>query len=375
MKKILEKEGKMRKIFLPVLLAALMLTVIPRQAEAGQSMLDLLKGIDVGFSVDTTYQYIFDRDVGDGNIVERGLYPEHNDFSIDAFTVSIEKTPTMEGEIRDLVGFRADILFGEQAERLGFGFSSENDGAVSPYQAYINLLVPTESSSFNIYAGQFTTLAGWELIEAKDNTNITRSLLFYRIPFAHSGIRAKFSSGLIDFALGLSNDWDAVDDENDGKTFESQIAINFPNDGWIGVTGYFGNTGTESNDELRSLVTVVGSMTFMEKITLVGDFEYTWDDISGDRLGVAGYATFALSDPVTVSLRGEYVDDSERTGEEENVKLYEFTSTFIFKLFPNTVGNTEARLEYRYDKADGVDNYFGEKDSQHGVAIQLLYWI
>jgi len=396
MKKILEKEGKMRKIFLPVLLAALMLTLIPRQAEAGQSMLDLLKGIDVGVSVDTTYQYIFDRDVGDGSIVERGLYPEHNDFSIDAFTVSIEKTPTMDGEIRDLVGFRADILFGEQAERLGFGFSTEDDGAVSPYQAYINLLVPTEASSFNIYAGQFTTLAGWELIEAKNNTNITRSLLFYRIPFAHSGIRATFSSGLIDFALGLSNDWDAVDDDNDGKTFESQIAINLPNDGWIGVTGYFGDTVAENNeDELRSLITVVGSMTFMEKITLVGDFEYTWDDISGDRFGVAGYATFALSDSMTVSLRGEYVDDSKRyvfeeveresddgpemvivrTGEQENVKLYEFTSTFILKLFPNTVGNTEARLEYRYDKADGVDDYFGEKDSQHGVAIQLLYWI
>ncbi len=375
MKKILEKEGKMRKIFLPILLTALMLTVIPRQAEAGQSMLDVLKEINVGFSVDTTYQYMFDRDVVEGPIDERGLYPEHNDFSIDAFTVSIEKTPTMEGEIKDLVGFRADILFGEQAERLGFGFSSENDGAVSPYQAYINLLVPTEASSFNVYAGQFTTLAGWELIEAKDNTNITRSLLFYRIPFAHSGIRTTFSSGLIDFALGLSNDWDAVDDENDGKTFESQIAINLPDDGWLGVTGYFGNTGEEPNDELRSLITVVGSMTFMEKITLVGDFEYTWDDISGDRWGVAGYATFALSDPVTVSLRGEYVDDSERTGEGENVELYEFTSTFIFKLFPSDTGNTEARVEYRYDKADGVETYFGGDNSQHGVAIQLLYWI
>ncbi len=378
MKKILEKEGKMRKIFLPVLLAALMLTVIPRQAEAGHSMLDVLKEINVGFSVDTTYQYMFDRDVGEGDITERGLYPEHNDFSIDAFTVSIEKTPTMEGEIKDLVGFRADILFGEQADRLGFGFGSGADGAdgaVSPYQAYINLLVPTEASSFNVYAGQFTTLAGWELIEAKDNTNITRSLLFYRIPFAHSGIRTTFSSGLIDFALGLSNDWDAVDDENDGKTFESQIAVNLPDDGWLGITGYFGNTGAEPNDELRSLVTVVGSMTFMEQITLVGDFEYTWDDINGDRWGIAGYATFALSDPVTVSLRGEYVDDSERTGEGENVELYEFTSTFIFKLFPGDTGNTEARLEYRYDKADGVDNYFGGDDSQHGVAIQLLYWI
>lgn len=374
----------MKKTFLPVLLAALMLAVVP--AVSGQvkaddhaadmlEEMDFLEGIDLGFSVDTTYQFIFDREVKDGDIIERGLYPEHNDFSIDAFTLSIEKVPTMEGEVKDLVGFRADILFGEQAERLGFGFSSEDDGAVSPYQAYLNLLVPTGNSTLNIYAGQFTTLAGWELIEARNNTNITRSLLFYRIPFAHSGVRATFSTGPVDLALGLSNDWDAVDEDNDGKTFESQFAVNFPNDGWLGATGYFGKTGAEPDDELRSLVTVVGTVTLMERLTLVGDFDYTWDDANGDRWGAAGYATVALSNPVSVSFRGEYVDDSERTGEGENVELYEFTSTFILKPFRDSFGNMEARFEYRYDKADGVDDYFGEKDSQHGVAVQLLYWI
>ena len=200
-------------------------------------------------------------------------------------------------------------------------------------------------------------------------------MLFYRIPFAHSGVRATFSTGPVDLALGLSNDWDAVDDDNDGKTFESQFAVNFPNDGWLGATGYFGKTGAEPDDELRSLVTVVGTVTLMEKLTLVGDFDYTWDDANGDRWGAAGYATVALSNPVSVSFRGEYVDDSERTGDGENVELYEFTSTFILKPFRDSFGNMEARFEYRYDKADGVDDYFGEKDSQHGVAVQLLYWI
>ena len=151
--------------------------------------------------------------------------------------------------------------------------------------------------------------------------------------------------------------------------------MNFPNDGWLGATGYFGKTGAEPDDELRSLVTVVGTVTLMEKLTLVGDFDYTWDDANGDRWGAAGYATVALSNPVSVSFRGEYVDDSERTGDGENVELYEFTSTFILKPFRDSFGNMEARFEYRYDKADGVDDYFGEKDSQHGVAVQLLYWI
>ena len=337
-------------------------------AAPGASAVDIGNSIGIGFSLDTTYQYISDGEVGEG-IAERGLYPEHNDFSIDAFTLSLEKVPTVGEAVVDQVGFRADVLFGEQAERLGFGFNSDGDGAVSPYQAYINVLVPSGGGGLNIYAGQFTTLAGWELIEAKDNTNITRSLLFYRIPFAHSGVRATFSAGSLDFALGLSNDWDALDDTDDGKTFEGQVALNLPNDGWLGVTGYFGDT----DGDTRTLVTVVGTMTLMEKLTLIADFEYTSHDAGGDRWGFAGYAIADLSDSMTLALRGEYVDDSERV-DTPGLELYEFTSTLILTPFEST-GNFETRLEYRYDKADGDDTYFAGGEDQHGFAVQLLYWL
>lgn len=350
---------------LSLMIAAALLLGIQFGAPRANAV-DLGGSIGLGVSLDTTYQYVSNGEVGDG-IVERGLYPEHNDFSIDAFTLSLEKIPTVGEGVMDQVGFRADVLFGEQAERLGFGFNSDGDGAISPYQAYINVLVPGGGSALNIYAGQFTTLAGWELIEAKDNSNITRSLLFYRIPFAHSGVRATFSAGSLDFAFGLSNDWDAVDDVDDGKTFESQIALNFPNDGWLGVTGYFGDT----DGDTRTLVTVVGTMTLMEKITLIADFEYTSHDAGGDRWGFAGYAIVSLADPMSLALRGEYVDDSERV--ENAAELYEFTSTLILTPF-ESMGNFETRLEYRYDKAD-VDGYFGESDNQHGFAVQLLYWL
>ena len=352
--------------------------------------------VSLGVSLDTTYQYVSDGKVGT-SIPERGLYPEHNDFSIDAVTLSLEKTPTTDGDAMDFLGFRADILFGEQAERLGFGFGrtanddDPTDGAVSPYQAYVNVLLPTGGSGINVYAGQFTTLAGWELIEAKDNTNITRSLLFYRIPFAHSGVRATTSAGMLDFALGVSNDWDALDDTNDEKTFEGQVALNLPSDGWLGVTGYFGKTSADDGDESnRTLVTAVGSVTLMEKLTLIGDFEYTSWNAGGDRWGVAGYAIMSVSDAVSVALRGEYVDDEEiktfcdpsvdcvnntvvETG-IMGVKLYEVTSTLILSPFDGK-GNFETRLEYRYDRASGDDTYFAGKKHQHGFAVQLLYWL
>ena len=378
--------GRMRSVVskLSLMMIAVAMLLGTQFAVPRANAIDLgnLESIGLGFSLDTTYQYVSNGEVG-GDIPTRGLYPEHNDFSIDAFTLSLEKTPTVGEGVMDLVGFRADILFGEQAERLGFGFGrtaesgDPTDGAVSPYQAYINVLVPS-AGGLDIYAGQFTTLAGWELIEAKDNTNITRSLLFYKIPFAHSGVRAKFSAGSLDFALGLSNDWDALDDEDDGKTFESQIALNFANDGWLGVTGYFGDT----DGDTRTLITGVGTVTLLEKVTLVADYEYTSHDAGGDRWGFAGYAIVSLSDAMSLALRGEYVDDEEikNFDDEGNftglagVKLYEFTSTLILTPF-ESMGNFETRLEYRYDKADGDDAYFAGEEDQHGFAVQLLYWL
>ena len=365
------------KLSLMVIAAAMLLGTQFAVPRANAIDLGNLESIGLGFSLDTTYQYVSNGEVG-GDIPTRGLYPEHNDFSIDAFTLSLEKVPTVGEGVMDLVGFRADILFGEQAERLGFGFGRDADdepldGAVSPYQAYINVLVPSGAGGLNIYAGQFTTLAGWELIEAKDNTNITRSLLFYKIPFAHSGVRATFSAGSLDLALGLSNDWDALDDADDGKTFESQIALNLANDGWLGVTGYFGDT----DGDTRTLITVVGTVAIAEKVTLVADYEYTSHDAGGDRWGFAGYAIVSLSDAVSLALRGEYVDDSEildDAGLESGLEFYEFTSTLILTPFEST-GNFETRLEYRYDKVDGDDAYFAGEDNQHGFAVQLLYWL
>lgn len=459
-------------------------------AKADIPMSTFVGMVNVGASLDTTYQYVFncDNDTVSDCPGERGLYPEHNDFSIDAFTLSLGKEADASGASpMDKVGFRTDILFGEQAGRLGFGFNSDGDGAVSPYQAYISV---APSENFSIIAGQFATLAGWELIEAKNNTNISRSLLFYRIPFAHSGVRASYSSAAgVDLTFGISNGWDAVDDVGDGKTFEFQAAYSHtvetesdPVNLWLGATAYVGETaplGTklriEDDDgipivysqnsafvasileddkfknfdgsfdnQTRTLVTLVGSVT-VGKFTFVGDAEFTWaknavatavleDECAfskpavgpgGDTLpppsnppsssdeclsptrqfppspyqtladhgssptyksggtdsfflwGVGGYLIYQVDTDTMLSLRAEYVDDSDAA--TTPVKLFEVTPTVSWKPFggDSEAGSFETRFEYRWDRADV--EYFpsdsGLEKDQHALLVQLLYSI
>lgn len=367
-------------------------------------ILTFFDAIDLGFYVDTTYQYVFDRPEGD-SLSLRPLYPDNEEFSINAFTISVSKTPTMEGGVMDLIGFRGDILFGEQAPLLGSNGLS-ND-VVDPYQAYLQFLAPV-GTGINFYGGKFVTLAGYEVIEAKDNPNITRSILFgFAIPFTHTGIRADYTAGPLTFTAGLNNGWDQVKDLNDDVTIESQIAYSYSGstitDLWIGVTGYFGREFVEvenaigetaSSNGWRELVTAVGTMTLMDKITFIVDADFGWqqdlvldvgaNDINASWWGIAGYIVLDVHPAINFAIRGEYFDDADgfRTGLEQ--ELFEITPTISVKPFKGLIAdnrfldNFEARAEFRWDHSN--EDFFENEDGgfeqdQYGVMGQLLYWI
>jgi len=128
-----------------------------KQEEKDQKIdgfLSFFDTIDLGFYVDTTYQYVFDR--GSTNELQlRTLYPDNEQFAINAFTISVSKTPTLEGGIMNLLGFRADILFGEQA--LALSARGFRDDVIAPYQLYLQFLAPV-GTGLNVYAGRFVSL-------------------------------------------------------------------------------------------------------------------------------------------------------------------------------------------------------------------------
>ncbi|NIT14403.1 MAG: outer membrane beta-barrel protein [Candidatus Dadabacteria bacterium] len=354
-------------------------------------LLKMFESISVGFYLDSTYQYSFN-EPDSGEIGARSLYPDDNEFKFNAFTLSFEKTPSANGSLIDHLGFRTDILFGDQADLLNpSGIDSD---AVSPYQAYIQVM-PVEG--LNVYFGQFVTLAGFEVIEAKDNPNISRSILFgYAIPFTHTGIRATYETGPLSVALGVNNGWDQWDDDNDAKTIEAQIGLAGSNDtveGSLYVTGYFGKENDDfGNDEWRELITVVGSLAF-GPLTLYADLDFGWQqdvELSEDFFddvfwwGIAGYAVLDAHPMVTLALRGEYFDDDDGF-RGFGTTVWEITPTIIFKPFkgmPNSelteyLDNFEFRVEYRFDKAD--EPIFEDEgvadDTQHTIMAQALYWI
>jgi len=359
-----------------------------KKDEESQAFFDFIKSIKPSFYLDTSYGYNFNNPRSGTNSL-RIFDTDHNDFNIHLFQLAFKKTPTTEGGLASLIGFGVKLDFGEDADIIGSSGLGDPDDEFDLQEAYIHVLAPV-GNGLNIYAGKFVTLAGYELIESKDNPNFSRSFLFgFAIPFTHTGLRLNYGAGPVGLTLGVNNGWDNVDDNNDGKTIESQVSLSLGNASFY-VTGYFGPEQDEVDSDWRELITVVGILTLMEKLTLVGEVDFGWeqgvtnadlglDDDSVSWWGVAGYLIYDINDIFRLALRGEYFDDSDgfRTGTDQH--LFEITPTLSIKPFCNKgmLDNLVLRFEYRFDHSneDVFENDDSEfEDNQHTVATELLYY-
>ena len=113
------------------------------------------------------------------------------------------------------VGFRVDLGFGKAFTTI---LASEPNFKYLE-QAYVSYK-PDKARGFEADFGEFVTSAGAEVIEANNDWNYSRSLLFaLAIPYYHVGARATmpvtktFTAG-----LQLVNGWNHFTDNNSGKT-------------------------------------------------------------------------------------------------------------------------------------------------------------
>jgi regulator of replication initiation timing len=370
-------------------------------------LIKLWKSLKLGFYLDTTYQAAFHQP-NDQDILLRSLYPDQNQFNINAFTISLAKDPEFSDSVWDLIGFRADVLLGQQAPLLASA-GLESD-VIDPYQMYIHVIAPV-GNGVDVYAGKFVTLAGYEVIEARNDPNISRSILFgFAIPFTHTGIRAHYGAGPFDFYLGMNNGWDTVKNDDGNFTLESQVAVGAEDIApWlsaasIALTGYFGkesedDPGVIQFDDWRNLISIVGSVTLFDRLTLVANPDFGWQqgitsadlDLNDQQAfwwGIAGYAIVDLYKEVAhFALRGEFFKDRNRfrtfADDSSATKFFELTPTLSVRPFKGLaiggkyLDNLELRGEFRWDWAN--EPYFLRKNgdlnkNQYELSAQLLYW-
>jgi hypothetical protein len=264
----------------------------------------------------------------------------------------------------DPVGAHVDFIYGRTNELINAAptNSTSNTGQL-PYleQAFLSLK-PPKAKGFELDFGKFVTSAGAEVIEAKDNWNYSRSLLFVNaIPYWHFGARTSFPVSKTEtIGFQLVNGWNNVSKSNGGVTGAITSAYVKPKYTW-NVNYYIGPENANTTDGVRNLIDTTILFTPPGKLNAYINYDYgsNRDAVAaqGDTKlntwqGVAVAAHEQATAKSAISGRFEYFTDPDgfQTGTAQH--LYEFTATYEYKWVEGLL----ARVEYRGDFSN--EQYF-----------------
>src|SRR5438128_6917233 len=190
------------------------------QAAATSTTPPFFRNIQFGGLADGYYDYNSLKQ--DGDALYRNFDTKYNKAQFSMAQLWVSKGPTADSRI----GFNVKLTLGHAADLIHAADPSTNDALNHLQQLYISYLAPV-GKGLQIDAGKFVTQHGAEVIEARDNWNYSRSLLFaLAIPYYHAGVRATYNvNDKVSFMGTVVNGWNDVKDNNGAKTFGAQVTV------------------------------------------------------------------------------------------------------------------------------------------------------
>jgi hypothetical protein len=327
----------------------------------------------LGLSVYLQGGYIYNfNDPSSGENDFRVFDHKANSFTLDLAQLVFTKDAPVGG-----IGYKLKLSAGETAKWIhSSGLGDAGQDAFDLTEAYINYVAPV-GKGLKLQFGKFVTMAGAEVIEAKDDMNYSRSLLFnYAIPFTHTGFMAGYAfSDQVSANLYLVNGWDNTDDNNSGKSGALTLAYNPIEQIGLVFNLMYGPEKDNNNHDQRFLFDWIGTFKPIANTTVVLNTDYGSEQHSAPDggnakwYGIAGYVKYDFCDYFSATVRAEYFDDNDgiRTGTPQ--KLKEITLTPEFRVAKAVI----VRPEYRHDWSDKDTFNSGTDKSQDTIALGVMY--
>ena len=338
----------------------------PPAPDPDKVTLNFFKGTEVGGLVDGYYDWYSSK--ADG--VYRNFDIKQNAFSLSMAEVWLAKAPAADSRL----GYKIKLAFGPATS--DFITPAADSSMKNIQEAYGSYLAPV-GKGLQIDFGKFVTHNGAEVIEAKDDWNYSRSILFsWAIPYFHSGVRLTYSpTDKVTVAGGVVNGWNNVVENNTGKTVWGQVT--FKPTAALTITQNYTGGPEQANDnaDWRTLSDTVAMYTFNPMVSVMANYDYGRDTVAGVTQtwqGIAGYVKIQANKWVAVIPRAEYYSDPNGFTLGTTQKLSEATVTLEMK----GVDGFLWRIEYRGDFSDHSvfkDSSGAASKTQHSIALGFLY--
>lgn len=331
------------------------------------------KDIQLNGYIDQTFTHNFNHP--DSRVNSMRVFDRKNDaYLLNLLQIYALKEPTKESRW----GFGARLDSGWDADVIS-PFNENRNDKFDWEELYASYLFDIGENGLLVKAGRFATLAGAEVIEQKDNWNISRSFLFgYAIPFTHTGIRANYKiNDVYDFTFGVNRGWDTARfDNNDALSYETRLGATCSDKLSLATVFLWGPEQSDNDHNQRRLLDFVATYKFNEKLTgmLNADIAQEENATAGGGSakwhGLAGYLKYDCNDKLSYAYRAEIFQDQGGTRTGTDQTLWENTITAQYKFRENLWG----RLEYRHDSSSDNtferDNTFG--NNQNTIAASVL---
>ena len=273
------------------------------------------------------------------------------------------------------IGYKLRVSGGETARFIHSRGLGEIDDRVDLTEAYIQYNIPV-GKGLKLDVGKMATCHGAEVIEAIDNPNYSRALLFnYAIPFTHTGARLSYDfSDKTSASLYVVNGWDNFADNNDAKTLGISLGVNPSKKISMTFNVMQGPEQDMNDSNNRFLFDWVCSIEPGDRWYILLNYDYGTEQkatVNGkDALwnGFSGIVKYKISDTVSLAVRGEQFHDRDgvRTGTPQTLK--EVTITPEIKVWKKLI----IRPEYRHDVSDKRVFNSGKSKTQSTLGIGVM---
>ena len=349
------------------------------------------------------------------------------DFGANSFNVNMAQLKFWRPD-DDGIGFVLRTDFGPGAMASGqnftpgfFGVRGTTSGntATMPWslfwleEAYINLWIPDTNKELEMYAGQFQTLANFEVIQPTGNWMASLGYTFFLGAYTHTGVRFHYApNGSNNIYFGVNNGWNTSFQNDQGSGFQDFELSYVGNPvSWLNLnfTGLFGpqirntypgllpfstvnSNGTISGNPDTNVPTWRNYGAFVVEIGPIDHLWFVTDDSYGwqaQGAAVNGSATpnapatwyssenflrYDINDTMDVVARYEVYYDLNgfMTGTGLPTAINDESIDFQWNFMPNVI----SRIEYRHDNANqplfnsSLGNVTGSNNvGNHGPAI------
>lgn len=289
------------------------------------------------------------------------------------------------------VGGKVEVLYGSDARFIhsnGLNFYGDSfpqsypDEQFDLVQAYASFAVPV-GNGLQVTAGKFVTPLGYEVIAPTGNAFYSRSFLFGNaIPFTHTGITASYTlSEQVSVMGGVVRGWDqALEDANDMVSFLGGVTFTVGEDTKVVLAAITGPEQADNESDYRTVFDLIVTHQLSDELLLALNADYGWeadaalDGGTANWFGVAGYASYELSDMLTLNGRGEYYSDQDRGFlNGSGTEVWAATVGLGIKPLPNDAlgSNLLIRPEIRFDYSP--DDVFDNDNSQTTFGVDVVF--